>query len=66
MPIPISTDPISVVINSAALLVAIVQLYIAWGQRTWRRENRLHEVVDGNEVDKEVRRQRSRSACNAY
>ena len=39
MPIPIQTDPISVVINGAALLVAVVQLCLMWGQRTRRTQN---------------------------
>jgi hypothetical protein len=54
MPIPIQIDPFSIVINSAALLVAILQLCFMWKERI-RREHRLHEIVDGNDVDTGVR-----------
>ena len=53
MPILIQTDPISVVINTAAVLVAIVQLCLMWGQRT--RRARLIDGFD-EEADRQVRR----------
>ena len=62
MPVTIQIDPFSIVINSAALLVAIVQLCIVWGQR----EHRIHDVVDNNEFDVPVRGNRSRDACVLY
>jgi hypothetical protein len=62
MPVPIQIDPFSIVINSAALLVAILQLCFMWKERI-RREHRLLRSVDGNDIDTEVRGQCSRDAC---
>jgi hypothetical protein len=52
----IQIDPFGVVINSAALLVAILQLCLMWKQQRIRRPHRLHDIVDGNGVDVQVRR----------
>lgn len=62
MPIPIQIDPFSVVISSAALLVAILQLCLVWEQRT-RGEHRLRELIDSKGVDCQVRGKFSRDAC---
>lgn len=66
MAIPIQTDPISVVINGAALLVAVVQLCLMWKQQTRRREHQLRESVDDKLVDGQVRRRLLEDGCNAY
>jgi hypothetical protein len=52
----IQIDPFGVVINSAALLVAILQLCLMWKQQRIRRPHRLYEIDDGNRVDVQVRR----------
>jgi len=62
MPIPIQTDPISVVINAAALLVAIVQLCLMWGQRT----RRTQANADFDEADRQVRCTDEGSAYTLY
>jgi hypothetical protein len=57
MPIPIQTDPFSLVINSASLLVAIMQLCLMWTQRA--RHNKQDQYIDdsgkaSNQVDQET------------
>jgi hypothetical protein len=63
MPASIQIDPFGVVINSAALLVAILQLCLMWKQQRMRRPHRLHEIVDEDAFDVQVRRKCSSSAC---
>lgn len=63
MPIPIQIDPFGIVINSAALLVAILQLCLMWRQQRMRRPHRLHEIDDGNSVGFQVRRKCQSSTC---
>jgi hypothetical protein len=56
MPAEIQIDPFGVFINSAALLVAILQLCLMWKQQRNQRPDRLHEIDDGNGVDVQVLR----------
>lgn len=53
MPLTLQLDPIGAAIDCAALLVAVVQLYLMWTQRS-RHNHQLHRLSDFEQAAEQV------------